>query len=161
MQPYLELGYRVVFTSAIRRIGIKELRRVLEGKMTVIAGLSGVGKSSLLTAVQPSLRLRTAEISSRLHGGRHTTTQVNLHRLEVGGYIADTPGIREFGLGNLQRGELLQFYPELAAISQKCRFANCSHIHEPGCAVQVAVDRGEIAAMRYQSYCKIYQDLPE
>jgi ribosome biogenesis GTPase len=160
LQPYLDLGYRVLFTSALTDVGIEELRSVLRDKTTVLAGLSGVGKSSLLAAVQPGLQLRTASVSDHGGQGRHTTTQVTLLKLEMGGYVVDTPGIREFGLSGLRRDELVQFYPEIAAAAQNCHFGDCSHSHEPGCAVQAAVQEGRIAEARYHSYAKICADLP-
>lgn len=160
LQPYLDLGYRVLFTSAVTGEGVGKLRKVLHGKVTVLAGMSGVGKSSLLEAVQPGLQLRTAEVSDRSHEGRHTTTQVNLLRLAAGGFVADTPGLREFGLSGLRREELVHFYPEITAVSGGCRFNDCSHTHEPGCAVKAAAERGLVSAMRYHNYRKIYLDLP-
>jgi ribosome biogenesis GTPase len=159
LQPYLALGYRVLFTSAVSGAGVGELREALRGKTTVLAGLSGVGKSSLLAAVQPGLHLRVAEVSD-WGDGRHTTSQVNLLRLEVGGFVMDTPGIREFGLSGLRRAELIRFYPEIAAAAAGCRFGDCSHTHEPGCAVKAALGQGWVSSMRYQSYKKIYHDLP-
>jgi ribosome biogenesis GTPase len=159
LQPYERLGYRVIYSSAVTGEGVEELRELLRGQTTVLAGLSGVGKSSLLQAVQPSLQLRTAEVSVRRHEGRHTTVQVTLLPLEMGGFVADTPGIREFGLAGLTRQELLRFYPELVAIAG-CRFADCLHIDEPGCAVRVAVREGRASAMRYHSYKKISLSLP-
>jgi ribosome biogenesis GTPase len=158
--PYQRVGYRVVLASALTGEGIAELRDVLRGHTTALTGLSGVGKSSLLAAVQPGLQLRTAEVSSRRHEGRHTTTQVRLLRLEMGGFVVDTPGIREFGLSGLRRSELAGFYPEMASLGQDCRFANCTHTHEPGCAVRDAVGRGGLSPVRYDSYTKILASLP-
>ena len=158
--PYVDLGYDVLFTSAQTVEGVDELREVLAGRMTVLAGLSGVGKSSLLAAVQPGLHLRTAVVSERRHEGRHTTSQVNLWKLELGGYVVDTPGIREFGLSGLRRDELDGCYPEMVAVSKDCRFVDCSHTHEPGCAVRQAVRRGHISKARYHSYKQIYGTLP-
>jgi len=159
LQPYLDLGYRVIFSSALTGEGVDEVREVLRGRTTVVAGLSGVGKSSLLMAVQPGLRLRIAATSERHHEGRHTTAQVDMYRLEIGGYVVDTPGIREFGLSGLRRRELVSFYPEMIAVGGECRFANCSHRHEPGCAVRVAVRQGRVSPARYHSYVKIYESL--
>ncbi|HOR00149.1 MAG TPA: ribosome small subunit-dependent GTPase A [Anaerolineae bacterium] len=156
LAPYAVLGYRIVLASALSGEGIEELRDLLRGRMTALAGLSGVGKSSLLAAVQPGLTLRTGVVSGRRHEGRHTTTQVTLHALEGGGYVADTPGIREFGLAGLRRGELARYYPEIAAVAHQCRFAGCLHEgRQPGCAVPDAVRSGRVAAVRYQSYRKI------
>ena len=159
LRPYVDLGYRVIFTSAVTGAGVEELRDILREQTTVLAGMSGVGKSSLLAAVEPGLELPTREVSERSGEGRHTTTQVNMIRLKAGGFVIDTPGIREFGLSSLHRDELIRFYPEIAAVDG-CRFSNCSHTHEPGCAVKATVEQGLISAMRYHSYKKIYHDLP-
>jgi ribosome biogenesis GTPase len=161
LRPYLDLGYRVLFTSALTGKGVDELRSAWRGRTTVLAGMSGVGKSSLLNAVQPGLRLRTGEVSEYSHTGRHTTAQVNLLKLEIGGFVVDTPGIREFGLSGLRRRELVRFYPELAAYGGQCRFSDCSHVHEPGCAVQQAVRQGRASETRYRSYCGIHNTLLE
>jgi len=156
MQPYLTLGYEVLFTSAATGQGVNELRATLQDRGTVLAGLSGVGKSSLLNAVQPGLQLKTRVVGDRTHEGRHTTAQVSLLRLEVGGYVVDTPGIREFGLWDVSPEELAAYFPEISARAPDCRFPGCSHIHEPGCAVRAAVRQGEIAPSRYDSYVKIH-----
>jgi ribosome biogenesis GTPase len=160
LQPYLDLGHRVVFASALNGQGIGELRKVLRGQTTVLAGMSGVGKSSLLTAVQPGLQLRVSEVSEDSGEGRQTTTQVTMLKLTVDGFVVDTPGIREFGLSGLRRDDLAGFYPEITAVAAGCRFGDCSHIHEPGCAVKSAVQQGRLSAMRYHSYQKIYHTLP-
>lgn len=158
---YVRLGYDVIYTSAVMGDGIDRLRDVLRGRTTVLAGLSGVGKSSLLMAVQPGLYLRTAETSERKHEGRHTTTQVSMLRLEMGGFVVDTPGIREFGVSGLRRSELGQFYPEIAAATRGCRFRDCTHRREPGCAVRAAVRTGEVAEARLDTYRKIWEGLAE
>lgn len=159
LAPYRALGHRLLFTSAVAGEGIAELRDILRGRMTVLAGLSGVGKSSLLTAVQPGLNLRVAETSARRHEGKHTTTQVNLFPLEIGGYVVDTPGIRSFELSGMTRKELVAFYPEIMAVQEQCRFANCTHQQEPGCAVRPAVAEGRISPARFHNYQKIYAEL--
>jgi ribosome biogenesis GTPase len=161
LRPWIVAGYRVIFTSATTGQGVADLRGVLMGRTTALAGLSGVGKSSLLAAVQPGLNLRVAEVSDRRHEGRHTTTQVTLHPLAGGGFVVDTPGIREFGLSGLNRRDLAGFYPEMIPLAGKCQFADCSHTREPGCAVRAAVREGRLAAVRYENYRKIYRDLPE
>lgn len=161
LAPYRALGHRLLFTSAVAGEGIEELRDLLRGRMTVLAGLSGVGKSSLLTAVQPGLNLRVAETSERHHDGRHTTTQVNLFPLEIGGYVVDTPGIRSFGLSGMTRQELTAYYPEIEAVQGQCRFANCTHQQEPGCAVKPAVAEGRISPARFHNYQKIYTELTD
>jgi ribosome biogenesis GTPase len=161
LQPYLDLGYPVLFTSALTGTGVGKLRQVLQRQTTVLAGLSGVGKSALLTAVQPGLQLRTAEVSEQSREGRHTTTQARMWNLEIGGFVVDTPGIREFGLQGLRRAELVRFYQEIAAVEKNCRFGDCSHTHEPGCAVKAAVRQGRVSSTRYHSYKKIYRRLSE
>ena len=160
LRPYLGLGYRVLFTSALTGEGVDELREALCGHTTVLAGLSGVGKSSLLTAVEPGLELGTREVSDRSGAGRHATTQVTMLKLQAGGFVIDTPGIREFGLSGLLRGELIRFYPDIATV-EGCRFGDCSHTHEPGCAVKGAVRQGLVSATRYHNYKKIYHALED
>ncbi len=158
---YRRAGYPVLPTSARTGDGLAALREALAGRTTALAGLSGVGKSSLLSAAEPGLNLRIAEVSSRRHEGRHTTTQVTLHPLAAGGFVADTPGIREFGLSGLRGCDLPRFYPEIAAEAEACAYADCSHTREPGCAVKAAVRAGRVAAVRYDSYRKIRHGLPE
>lgn len=159
LEPYRQLGYQIIFASALTGEGIDTLREALRGRVTALVGLSGVGKSSLLTAVQPDLQLRTSAVSESSGEGRHTTTQVNMLPLAMGGFVVDTPGIREFGLSGLSKRELIHFYPDLAALAPGCRFADCSHRHEPGCAVKAAVVRGAVSAPRYNNYQKIYESL--
>ncbi len=143
---YPEMGVRVLHTSASTGEGVAELRRLLRGRTTALAGLSGVGKSSLLSAAEPGLDLKVGEVSDRKHEGRHTTTQVSLHPLADGGYVVDTPGIREFGLSGLAPADLLQYYPDLGFVGQGCRFEDCAHLDEDGCAVRAAVARGALGA---------------
>jgi len=161
VEPYVRLRYKVIFTSALTGEGIDRLRDVLRGRTTVLAGLSGVGKSTLLEVVQPGLQLRTAEVSARKHEGRHTTTQVSMLKLKMGGFVVDTPGIREFGVSGLLRRELVRFYPEIAVAAERCRFRDCTHTREPGCAVRTAVGAGEMAEVRFHAYRKIWEGLPE
>jgi ribosome biogenesis GTPase / thiamine phosphate phosphatase len=160
MKPYVELGHRMVFTSARTNAGIEELRGLLCNHTTAVTGVSGVGKSSLLAAVQPGLQLRTAAVGERSGEGQHTTTQTTMIPLKSGGYVIDTPGIREFGLAGLRRSGLSSFFPEIVSASVVCRFDDCSHLNEPGCAVRSAVNVGRIAQSRYHSYRKIYEELP-
>jgi len=161
LAPYERLGYCVIFTSARTGEGVEALRELLRGKVTALSGLSGVGKSSLLAAVEPGLQLRTHAVSEHWHQGQHTTTQVTLWPLARGGFVADTPGIREFGLGGLHRGELSRYYPEIHALAGGCRFVDCRHVDEPGCAVRQAAAAGLVPAARYDNYQKIYRNLPE
>jgi ribosome biogenesis GTPase len=160
VHPYRAIGYEVTLTSALKGEGLNQLYRRLCGHTTVLAGLSGVGKSSLLNAMEPGMQLRTGTVSEYSHSGRHTTTQVNLLALQAGGYVVDTPGIREFGLTGLRRVDLIRFYPEIAATDGRCRFKDCSHTHEPGCAVKEAVEQGALSQARYDSYRAIYETLP-
>lgn len=160
LQPYQALGYPVIFASALTGVGIDSLREILRGRITALAGLSGVGKSSLLSAVQPNLQLRTGIVSEASGEGRHTTTQVTMLPLAMGGFVVDTPGIREFGLSGLSPRDLIQFYPDLEAVAAGCRFADCSHRHEPNCAVKAAVAAGKLPLTRYDNYQKIYASLP-
>jgi len=150
-----------LFTSALTGEGIDELRRHLVGNQTVVAGVSGVGKSSLLMAVQPDLELRVSEVSEYSGEGRHATTQVALLKLDQGGYVVDTPGIRELGLITIHRHEVILYFPEIAALAEHCQFRNCTHTIEPGCAVIEAVEEERIPWSRYSSYLSIYESLPE
>jgi ribosome biogenesis GTPase len=161
LQVYVDLGYRVLLTSALTGKGVDKLTGILHGQTTVLAGMSGVGKSTLLNAVQPGLELRTAEVSDWSHTGRHTTTQVSLIGLEMGGFVVDTPGIREFGLSDLRQDDLVQYYPEIAAVQGRCRFGDCTHTHEPGCAVKAAVRQGNVPKARFESYTSIFAALPK
>ncbi|HEX7052174.1 MAG TPA: ribosome small subunit-dependent GTPase A [Longimicrobiales bacterium] len=150
---YEAAGYPVLYTSALDGTGIEELRDRLCGRTSVLAGPSGVGKSSLLNAIEPGLRLRTAEVSAAVRKGRHTTVAAELLPLSCGGYVADTPGLRELGLWGIPTETLDRYFPEFEPYLGECRFGYaCSHTHEPGCAVREAVDAGEIPLERYESY---------
>ncbi len=153
---YERMDYAVLLTSARTGEGIDRLRDVLRGKSTVLAGHSGVGKSALLNAVQPGLRLRTGPVESR---GRHTTTSVSLLKLDIGGYVVDTPGIREFTVWEIEKAEVAQFFPQIWELSADCHMPDCIHIHEPGCAVKEALDDGSLPADRYDSYVRIVETL--
>ena len=163
VQPYTKLGYRTLLASTVTGEGIDELRSLLKESTTVLAGLSGVGKSSLLTAVQPSLDLRTGSVaeSVRFRGqGQHTTTQSSLWKLENGGIVIDTPGIRDFGLVGVIQSELANWYPEMRAFSGQCRYTDCAHLNEPNCAIKNAVEVGDISPIRYKNYLAIMDELP-
>ena len=153
---YEELGYKVVYTSIVSGVGVEELREVMRDSISAIVGSSGVGKSSLLNAVQPGLQLRTGEVDTRIHKGRHTTTEVMLLPLEFGGFVADTPGIRTLGLLEVDDEQGLDIhFPEMRPYIPECKFAACTHQHEPTCAVKQAVETGDINPLRYESYLRI------
>lgn len=155
---YEGAGYRVLEVSAIAGTGLEAVERLLAGRTTLVAGNSGVGKSTLVQAIDPSLDIRTGEISDSHHKGRHTTTFSTMYPLERGGWIIDTPGIKGFGLIDIHEAELWHYFPEMMRFAAGCKFYNCTHIHEPGCAVTEAVERGDIACTRYESYLKILSE---
>jgi ribosome biogenesis GTPase / thiamine phosphate phosphatase len=158
--PYESIGYRVRYTSAKRNIGIDDLRADLAGKISAFSGPSGVGKSSLLNTIQPGLQLRTGAVSTagaNVGRGRHTTVAPELIPLTVGGYVADTPGIRELGLWQVPPHEL--GFREFRPYIDQCYFQPCSHLHEPDCAVREAVANGAISADRYESYARLREEL--
>ncbi len=149
---YEELGYQVLFTSIKVPQSLESLKNTLKDKFSVIVGASGVGKSSLLNAIQPDLKLRTAEVGPKTQKGRHTTTLVELFNLEIGGEVADTPGIREVGLWGVDT-EVLEFYfPEMEPFLGTCKYKDCAHVKETDCAIQSAVEAGDIHPERYRSY---------
>lgn len=151
--PYERAGYPVLFTAARERRGVDALRDAICGRVSALTGPSGVGKSSLLNAVQPGLGLRVAAVSEAVDKGRHTTVTAQLIPLECGGYVADTPGLREVGLWEVDPEELDGYFPEFGPYLGACRYRNsCTHTHEPGCAVRAAVEEGEVSAARYDSY---------
>lgn len=156
---YQEAGYRVIETSAKTGEGIEELRAAMaQSGVNLLSGVSGVGKSSLIKALDPSLDPRTGQISLAHLQGKHTTTFYEMYPLCSGGYIIDTPGIRSFGLVDLEPQEVSKYFPEMLQASQGCRFTPCTHTHEPGCAVKGAVDSGQISAERYNSYLGMLEE---
>jgi len=157
MRPYQDVGIPVIFCSAATGIGLAELSEALAGKLCVFAGHSGVGKSSLLNALNPKLEIATGSVSSANAKGRHTTTSSALYRLANGATVIDTPGIREFGLWDITRDELRNYYQEFAG--HPCAFSDCTHTHEPDCGVKQAVASGAIPKPRYESYARILASL--
>ena len=152
---YESAGYRVVDLSTLDGTGLDAVRALVTGRTTLVAGNSGVGKSTLVGALEPGLALRTGSISESHRKGRHTTTFSAMYPLTGGGFLIDTPGIKGFGLIDIDDHELWHYFPEMMRIGAGCRFYNCTHTHEPGCAVREAVARGEVARSRYESYLKI------
>lgn len=158
---YSAIGYHCLETSATKGEGLAELASLLKGKTTLLSGHSGVGKSTLINAIEPSLNLRTGAVSSSHNKGQHTTTFAEMHPLQMGGDIIDTPGIKGFGLVNMEDTDLSHFFPEIFAISKECKFHNCKHINEPQCAVKSALDEHKIAPTRYESYLNQLNDYDE
>lgn len=156
--PYVRAGYPVLFTAAKAGIGMDALRDEICGRTSALTGPSGVGKSSLLNAIQPGLALRVASVSDAVQKGRHTTVTAQLIPLECGGYVADTPGLRELGLWGIDPEALAGYFPEFSPLLGSCRYHNsCTHSHEPGCAIQEALAAGAIDAGRYDSYRRMLE----
>jgi ribosome biogenesis GTPase len=152
---YESIGYRVIYTSTKNETGLEELRTQLQNKISAFAGPSGVGKSSLLNALQPGLGLAVNEISSAMNKGRHTTVSRQLFPLAGGGYVADTPGWKSLGLWDTEPEEIDAYFPELRGLVENCQFSDCTHQHEPGCAVLAALKEGTIHAERYESFVRL------
>jgi ribosome biogenesis GTPase len=160
LAEYQRIGYPVRLVSAMTGEGLDERQQSLQGKVSVLAGKSGVGKTSLLNALQPGLGLRVQEVS-RIEKGRHTTTHVEMFPLDFGGAVVDTPRVREFGLWDIDWDELALFFPEMRPWVGRCKFKlDCHHDEEPGCAIRKAVMAGEISPHRYQSYLRLAEELP-
>jgi len=158
-EAYRRIGYPVLLTSAASGEGLDELRERLRGRISALVGKSGVGKSSLLNALQPGLGLRVSAVSAFNGKGRHTTTHLELLALDGGGAVADTPGMREFGLWQLEESSPADLFPEMREHAQRCRFgAGCSHAREPGCAVRAAVQQGQIEQRRYESMLRLREE---
>ncbi len=155
---YSAIGYRCIEASALNGQGIDQLRSCLQSKITVFSGNSGVGKSTLLNTMVPGLGLRTAAISEAHDTGMHTTTHSEMVRVDAGGWYIDTPGIKGFGSFDMQPEEISSYFPEIFKMSEGCRFSNCTHTHEPGCAVIEALENHLIAPSRYQSYLSMLDD---
>lgn len=153
---YENIGYPCYAVSALQGTNMQQLEELLKGKTTLFSGHSGVGKSSLINALLPGRDIRTGEVSESSDKGQHTTTFAEMHTLPFGGYLIDTPGIRELGIFDIRPEELGHYFREIRDLMQDCKFHNCRHINEPGCAVMKAVEEGEIELSRYESYLSIY-----
>ena len=156
---YEASGCKILFVSAKKELGLKELQEILEGKTTTVAGPSGVGKSSLINLLAPEACMETGEISKKIERGRHTTRHAELIQLKGDGYIMDTPGFSSLYLPEMEKEELQDCYPEFAAFEPYCRFQGCSHISEPDCGVKEALSEGKIHPVRYENYCQLYGEL--
>lgn len=154
---YTNAGYEVLRLSSTTGDGVERIRQLLHNNTTLVAGNSGVGKSTLVSHIDPTLDIRTGEISESHHKGKHTTTFSTMYPIE-GGYIIDTPGIKGFGLIDIDSRELCRYFPDMMRLAPDCKFYNCTHIHEPGCAVREAVEQGEVPWSRYESYLKILDE---
>jgi ribosome biogenesis GTPase / thiamine phosphate phosphatase len=152
---YEPLGYPVIYTSIKTGEGVNELHQQLKGKISALAGPSGAGKSSLLNAIQPGLGLAVNEISVALNKGKHTTVVRQLFPLKDGGYVADTPGWKSLALWDIEPEEMDAYFPELAPLIPECQFSDCTHVHEPGCAVLTALKEGRIHPERYESFLRL------
>ncbi len=152
---YEKIGYQTIQISALQNNGIDLIKKQIEGKKSLLSGHSGVGKSTLINLLIPGSLIRTSAISDFSSKGIHTTTFAEMHPLENGGYIIDTPGIRELGIVDIPEGEIAHYFPEMRSIMNECRFNNCKHINEPGCAIKKAYEAGKIAIPRYESYLSI------
>ena len=155
---YEGAGYPIIEVSAHTGQGVDELRNMVNGHISLFSGVSGVGKSSLIKALDPALEPRVGEISDAHEQGRHTTTFYEMYSLATGGFIIDTPGIRGFGLVDLKKEEIALYFPEMLKAAQNCRFTPCTHTHEPGCAVKEAVEAGDISYDRYSSYLGMLEE---
>ena len=149
---YESIGYQCLTTSAEKNEGLEQLKELMIGKISVFNGHSGVGKSTIINSLQPGLKLKTAEISNLHETGKHTTSYSELFEMDFGGYIIDTPGIKAYGMLEMEPWEIPHYFPEIFKISESCQYNNCSHTHEPGCAVKEAFRKGEIAESRFISY---------
>ena len=155
---YEGAGYRVLDTSAVTGEGMNEIREACKGRINLFSGESGVGKSSLIKALDPSLSPKIGAISEAHLQGKHTTSLYEMYPLASGGYVIDSPGLRGFGLVDLEKEEIAKYFPEMLRASHECRFTPCTHTHEPGCAVKAAVESGEISPERYNSYLGMLEE---
>ena len=158
---YESIGYRCLHTSTVTNSGIDTLKEMMQGKTSLFAGNSGVGKSSLVNAISPEIAAKVGEISKTHDTGMHTTTYTEMFEFMPGSYIVDTPGVKGFGTYDMETEEISHYFVEFFELSKECRYGNCTHTHEPGCAVLEALERGEIAPSRYQSYLSMLEDKEE
>lgn len=156
---YADCGYPILFTSALLEQNIDQVQKVLKGKTTVIAGPSGVGKSSIINILQPHANMETGAISSKIERGKHTTRHSELFPIDEDSYIMDTPGFSSLYVNDFEKEELKYYFPEFAPYEGACRFQGCGHIHEPGCKVKEAIDQGLINEVRYKNYIEMYEEL--
>ena len=161
ISEYKKCGYEVFTTSAEQEEGVEQMSALLKGKTTVVAGPSGVGKSSLTNLVQHGVEMETGAISQKLGRGKHTTRHSQLIQIDEGTYIMDTPGFSSLYVADMEKEELKDYFIEFAPYEGACRFQGCSHTHEPGCAVKEALDKGELSRIRYANYVEFYEELKD
>jgi len=154
---YTDIGYKCIAISATKNIGIDEVKALMKDKTTMFSGHSGVGKSTLINAIEPTLNLKTKEVSKQHRQGMHTTTFAEMFHLSFGGFIIDTPGIKGFGVVDFEPHQITDYFPEFFKLKSNCKFNNCLHINEPKCAIKEAVENGEIAYSRYNSYVQMVE----
>lgn len=155
---YETAGYQCLKISATQNIGLDQLKKMMQNKTNVFSGHSGVGKSTIINSIQPSINLKTGEISEAHFSGKHTTTYSEMHELDFGGFIIDTPGIKGFGVLEMEKEEISHYFPEMFRLLNECQYYNCTHTHEPNCAVKKSVEKGLIAESRYFSYLGLLED---